>query len=472
MLAVEGHSKLCQRIGPAEEVRSTCEAPEQSQEQVAKLLRRAKKKARRLELEAQQQADSKKGKQKDSDAAPVSPKPAKGAKAGGKVKDHGDSKKKSIAEDKRSSSDAIPAEKEEKKKGKKARNQDVTAVPEPKEAAPEPKKPGRKRGRPARNQTTPTPPSRGSQDDDNVEWVQCDKCQKWRKLPPDISADELPDKWHCSMNTWNAATASCGAAEDKADAHHHEVGSSEWQLRQNHAGKYSYRQMIFGTGARRQNRPMSERSRAAESLFVKPVSDDDEHPVPTTQYSKCCSFLPRTSNFNKASATEDKGVGIFDVLSNSMLWAELRAMEHAQPMRVGSASDDVPRFPKFVTYESLPDEIKMGMQEVILQILGNGTLSGDVAIRAVQQYPWDQKAMLAYCNANVVINTLLALVSHGIVEMTTSRDRSIPMSQWTPLYRRVKSKRALAAEEQIKASKCMKIAKPWKQRQEETSTQW
>ncbi|MGH0133903.1 UNVERIFIED_CONTAM: hypothetical protein FKN15_067389 [Acipenser sinensis] len=31
-------------------------------------------------------------------------------------------------------------------------------------------------------------------------WVQCDACLKWRKLPDGIDPDRLPEKWYCQMN--------------------------------------------------------------------------------------------------------------------------------------------------------------------------------------------------------------------------------------------------------------------------------
>ena len=31
-------------------------------------------------------------------------------------------------------------------------------------------------------------------------WVQCDLCDKWRRLPPGEEYENLPDKWFCSMN--------------------------------------------------------------------------------------------------------------------------------------------------------------------------------------------------------------------------------------------------------------------------------
>ncbi len=44
------------------------------------------------------------------------------------------------------------------------------------------------------------------------EWVQCDTCSRWRLLPPPsdpLYPKELPDKWICTMNTWNPAQALC-----------------------------------------------------------------------------------------------------------------------------------------------------------------------------------------------------------------------------------------------------------------------
>lgn len=452
--------------------RSSCTAPEQSPKQALKERKKARKRAKRMEqVEVEStQEDLKKEKLL---ATPVnSPKPAKVVKSGVKVKENVEPKKvvPALAEDQSHPSDSgSETQKEDRKKGKKIRVPDASLPAEVSDAAADGKKPGRKRGRPARSQTTTTPLSaQESRDEDNVEWVQCEKCEKWRKLPPDISADELPDTWYCSMNTWNPASASCQAAEDQADSQHHEIGTSEWQLRQSHAGKYSYRQMIFGTGAKKHNRPMSERSRAAESLFMR-QTEDDENPHPSVMYSKSSCFLPRTSNFNKTNALEDNTLGIFDVLSNSNLWAELRRMD-ATPTKVESNGGGQ-SYPKFATYENLPDDIKNAMHEVVLNILGASSLTGDDVIGECQRYPWDASTsdvadIRGYCNTDVIINTLLALVRDGIVEMTYLSDPNVPISQWVPKYRRVRSRRALEAVEAIKASRCMKIAKPWKQREE------
>lgn len=48
------------------------------------------------------------------------------------------------------------------------------------------------------------------------QWVQCDKCTKWRKVAADVDPEELPTVWYCSMNTWNPQVARCGARQEKS----------------------------------------------------------------------------------------------------------------------------------------------------------------------------------------------------------------------------------------------------------------
>lgn len=43
-----------------------------------------------------------------------------------------------------------------------------------------------------------------------VSWVQCDKCDKWRELPPHVSLDAFSAlDWNCSLMTWDDADPSC-----------------------------------------------------------------------------------------------------------------------------------------------------------------------------------------------------------------------------------------------------------------------
>ncbi|KAH9255766.1 hypothetical protein BASA81_006160 [Batrachochytrium salamandrivorans] len=49
-----------------------------------------------------------------------------------------------------------------------------------------------------------------------VTWVQCDTCQKWRKLPPNME-DALGEVWTCNMNKWAPNGGSCDDPEDAED---------------------------------------------------------------------------------------------------------------------------------------------------------------------------------------------------------------------------------------------------------------
>ncbi|XP_029690866.1 MORC family CW-type zinc finger protein 3a isoform X2 [Takifugu rubripes] len=47
-------------------------------------------------------------------------------------------------------------------------------------------------------------------------WVQCDECLKWRKLPDGIDCDKLPNKWFCLMNP-DPQFRSCHVEEEPED---------------------------------------------------------------------------------------------------------------------------------------------------------------------------------------------------------------------------------------------------------------
>ena len=45
-------------------------------------------------------------------------------------------------------------------------------------------------------------------------WVQCDRCDKWRMLPPEAdNIDNLPEKWFCELNELDPERSTCDAAE-------------------------------------------------------------------------------------------------------------------------------------------------------------------------------------------------------------------------------------------------------------------
>ncbi|XP_076857737.1 MORC family CW-type zinc finger protein 3-like [Brachyhypopomus gauderio] len=53
-------------------------------------------------------------------------------------------------------------------------------------------------------------------------WVQCDDCQKWRKLPDGIDTKKLPSKWFCRMNP-DPLFRSCEVPEEPEDSDDEQV---------------------------------------------------------------------------------------------------------------------------------------------------------------------------------------------------------------------------------------------------------
>ncbi|VFQ79237.1 unnamed protein product [Cuscuta campestris] len=50
------------------------------------------------------------------------------------------------------------------------------------------------------------------------DWVQCDRCEKWRLLPQGMKPDHLPQSWICSMLNWLPGMNSCDISEDETTA--------------------------------------------------------------------------------------------------------------------------------------------------------------------------------------------------------------------------------------------------------------
>jgi hypothetical protein len=70
--------------------------------------------------------------------------------------------------------------------------------------------------------------------ENEVNWVCCDKCAKWRRIPRFVDVSSLPEKWYvfqlhaylliktcprfCTMNSWDTERQSCAAPEEKYPA--------------------------------------------------------------------------------------------------------------------------------------------------------------------------------------------------------------------------------------------------------------
>ena len=106
------------------------------------------------------------------------------------------------------------------------------------------------------------------------------------------------------MNTWNVSSASCDAPEDKAEG------------LQDIDDKVSYRNLIFGNNGRKAHRPVSERARAAESLFA-----DEEGAA--VLYAQSSAFVSRKQG-NVIVVPEEEGMTVLEVMEHSQLWKQLR----------------------------------------------------------------------------------------------------------------------------------------------------
>ena len=52
---------------------------------------------------------------------------------------------------------------------------------------------------------------------DLQKWIQCCKCEKWRKIPYSIEDDQIPDDWTCHDNVWDPYYNSCGTEQELPD---------------------------------------------------------------------------------------------------------------------------------------------------------------------------------------------------------------------------------------------------------------
>ena len=254
------------------------------------------------------------------------------------------------------------------------------------------------------------------------------------------------------MNTWDSRAATCSAAEDKADPNHQEFGIyGSGVSTASYGNKLSYRNLIFGTG-RKQNRPITERTRAAESLFLAPTDpSSDSVSYPKVMYANSSVFMPRLSNAQKAHAPDiEQKMSLFDLMNQSNLWAELRASSNEQPDKPGSADVDS-------EYDDLSDEMKGIMKDIALHAIGSGgTLGCDEVLLEAQCRQWNDvprewAEARASCTIERIQGAIRDLLVDGRIEAISDNKKGDISA--APKYRRVSAARP---------TRCMKISKPWK----------
>ena len=306
--------------------------------------------------------------------------------------------------------------------------------------------------------------------DDSQEWVQCEKCDKWRRLPPRIKAEELPDVWYCSMNTWDVKAASCAAPEDKTEA-----GARDYTIlggADNRSGgsKVTYRNLIFGSG-KKQSRPMSERARASDSIFMVPGSDQPgEGGHPTVSYAESSCFVQRGLS-HRTKLEETSGAALLELMSQSRLWSDLYSRT-----KMGHPSGYFPSIPvenqflsnNNVRAASCSEDFCSGskttmesMKALIYHALGENTLSNHEILLEAQcrngggEATEDWSELRAACTIELVENALEELVKDGMVEEIHG---CLPNEKFVATkltrFRRV-------ARSNI-TTRCIKLAKPWK----------
>jgi len=60
----------------------------------------------------------------------------------------------------------------------------------------------------------PPPPPEVVSPGAEPQWVQCDGCQKWRRLPAHVDVSALPERWFCGLNRWDPLRNWCEAPEE------------------------------------------------------------------------------------------------------------------------------------------------------------------------------------------------------------------------------------------------------------------
>jgi CW-type Zinc Finger len=333
-------------------------------------------------------------------------------------------------------------------------------------------------------------------EDDNLEWVLCEKCEKWRRLPSHISADDLPEQWYCELNTWSPECASCVVPEDKADGMQDIgcIGATGGMG----IGKLTYRNLIFGSTGRKLNKQVTEKARAAESLFS--IHYDEDNAPSRVLYADSSAFVARNRPNLFLSDESEKRMSVLELMSHSSLWSELRNAAISRSSTESCAFlgqyERATRLTSY-TYETLPIEMKQQMKEIVLLHLGDDTksmLSGEELFARgknttlVPSLSGEYDNARRYWTINVVVTTAVQLVKEGRVEcvqqpVAQNSYSSITapyIDHYVPYYRKAVShgsKRSTVSNESTdeqnvssgliddsirSRSRFMKIAKPWK----------
>mmetsp|Transcript_29352 Transcript_29352/g.44430 ORF Transcript_29352/g.44430 Transcript_29352/m.44430 type:complete len:1363 (-) Transcript_29352:2133-6221(-) len=456
---------------------NSCDAPEQTPEEIAKARRKAKRRQarQRARQEAEAAANVKGGGDSYRKERPRSPLRDSKSK---KEEKQGDGKKRvspmpNGSEEEENQSAQTDSGSDHIRESKKSKREEEALTTSDTGISIKGKQRGRSRrsGKESKEEKGKSGKS-GKGSEENQEWVQCEKCEKWRRLPPHISASDLPDVWYCTMNDWDPSTSSCDAAEDKADPNTHQTVNPF-----GHVGlhKLSYRSLIFGSG-KKLHRPISERMRAAESLFSSTSLETPETAgsYPRVMYANSSMFVNRSNAARAAEERDSDKFSFLNLMSRSNLWAELRFLSKQMNNPSSSEEESNLQLPTTKTsYSSFPIATQKEMKDMVFYALGSESMAGHEVLFEAQCRPWDGVPKMwtelkSVCTIESIMACLQELVKDGRVEVFPHDKELCSEIEDIPRFRRVigPSLASLAEnqkERQNSGSRHIKICKPWKQ---------
>ena len=445
--------------------RSICNATEQTPEEVARERKKAKKAAAR-----------KLGRRSVSPA--VVPRRNSSQKVKGSS-DHGlDKKRNSLSLEKSISEDSVDNFQLFSKKKAIAPQASVKDEDSDTEVvAPQPRK-GR-RGRRSNEEKGEVRGRRGKKEKEEKkqEWVQCEKCEKWRRLPRHIPAEDLPDKWYCSLNDWDPRSASCAVQEDYKIEDEKEKDNIIL-TRNGQGGGTGGSKLSFKNLIRRPNRNITERMRATESIFSSHAAEaagEQSGTQAVVLYANSSMFLKRP-NYHRTADQHDlldnvKKVSLFDLMSRSQLWKDLYYGFGPIGITSYTQSFDSNSFEKHYQESS---EALDKMKAMVFYAVGAKEMSASDILLDCQCREWVNKHWIelsASFTHELVCALVKQLIKDGLLELVIqTRDLSKSSLNET-LYKRSSaidddaSSRGQKKRKELEhrhSSRSMKFSKPWK----------
>jgi len=451
-----------------DEKRNDCEAPEQTPKEVAKEKKRAKKLAAKLQLIEQQQVDAEVDTPPDTKKAGKRP-----SKSASEEESEFDTGKQNIASPQTIEELDHASTDSKDKSARSASPKNAGDDATPTTAVDVVKKP--KRGRPSNKELMERRAAAAKEENSDKtsetkqEWVQCEKCEKWRRLPPRISASDLPDVWYCSMNTWDINLATCTAVEDKHEASTKEKERVNTGIQLptpgTTGGKLSYRNLILGNGRRQKN--ISERMRAQESLFSSQQEDEscDMSMPPTVMYANSNAFFHK--NLHKSSSLDDdvSQPSVFDIMAHSHAWKELNHNATYFRERSMAVYNSV-GYGKYCKPDgTLNEQTVETLKAMTMHALGSKALAGHEVLLEMQCRHWTNVPstwleLRSLCTIEIVTFILDELLVEGVVDLVCD-PRSLTLDKF--LYRKKPGPNVFSPsphELVQQRSNCLKLRKP------------